>query len=319
LTVAETRQTYRKLPGRRRGFIFSASLWTGADHLLSVKSTRIQEQYKRFYFRDIQAIVVTRSPRWVISTPVFGVGALLLIAILIMRTLLPMLTGWLWLMLAALTAAWIYVSAAQSCTCRLYTAVSREELPSIYRMWTARKALGELEQNIAKVQGVFTESWAEAVDLRALGPAVPAGTLAAIGRRSVTAHSRTWVSDIFLASLFADAVVTALQIESRSPWLANLSMPLTVVQMASAIGIFVQRYRGTLRIGMQRLAIAALLFIGGITYAQMIGDAMNAAMAGRRGPVVVRARPRSGLVRPIYSGGAALLAIAGFVLSFKPE
>ena len=68
LTVADSRQRYRKLPGRRRGFIFSASLWTGADHLLSVKSTRFQEHYKRFYFRDIQAIVITRVPRFVIST-----------------------------------------------------------------------------------------------------------------------------------------------------------------------------------------------------------------------------------------------------------
>jgi hypothetical protein len=319
LTVAETRQNYHKLPGRRRGFVFSASLWAGADHLLSVKSARFQEQYKRFYFRDIQAIVVTKSPRWVVSTPVFAGAALLLTAVLIVRMLLPVLTDWLWLLLAALTGAWIYVSAAQSCTCRMYTAVSREDLPSIYRMWTARKALAELEQRIAQVQGVFPENWAEAVDLRTLGPAAPANSAAAAGRRAATAHSRTWVSDIFLASLFADAVVTMLQINSRSPWLANLSMPLTVVQMASAIGIFVQRYRGELRIGMQRLAIAALLFIGGITYAQMIGDTMDAAMAGRRGPVVVRARPRSGIVRPIYSGGAALLAIAGFVLSFKPE
>jgi hypothetical protein len=30
------------------------------------------------------------------------------------------------------------------------------------------------------------------------------------GPRVATAHSRTWVSDIFLASLFADAVVTML-------------------------------------------------------------------------------------------------------------
>ena len=80
-----------------------------------------------------------------------------------------------------------------------------------------------------------------------------------------------------------------------------------------------QKYRGILRTGMQRLAIVALLFIGGITYAQMIADAMNVALAGRRGPMAIRARPRSGIVRPIYSGGAALLAIAGFVLSFKPE
>jgi hypothetical protein len=317
--VADARPIYRKLPGRRRGFIISASLWTGADHMLSVRSARFQERYKRFYFRDIQAMVITKVPRFVVSTWVAAVAVLLLTGVLIVRALLPALTGWFWLLPAALAGVWIYISAAQSCTCRLYTAVSREDLPSIYRMWTARKALAVLEQRIAQVQGVFTQDWAEAADVRVLGPAELASRHAADGRPLAAARSRTWVSDIFLASLLADAVATMVLIRSPIPWLANVSVALTVVQIASAIGIFVQKYRGMLRTGMQRLAIAALLFIGGITYAQMISDAMGAALAGKRDPFAVRARPRSGIVRPIYSGGAALLAIAGFVLSFKPE
>jgi hypothetical protein len=316
--VADIRQIYRKLPGRRRGFISSASLWTGADHLLSVKSTRFQEQYKRFYFRDIQAIVITKVPRWVVSTPLSAAAALLLTAVLIVRILLPAQADWLWLLLAAFAAGWIYISAAQSCTCRLYTAVSREDLPSLYRMWTARKALAELERRIGEVQGVFTQDWAEAVDMRTLGPEEAAGRQAAAGRRTAAARSRTWVSDTFLASLFADAVITTILMRAPSLWLANVSVAFTAVQIAGAIGIFVQKHRGILRTGMQRLAIIALLFIGGITYAQMIGDAFDAARAGQRG-AVVRPRPRSGMVRPMYSGGTALLAIAGFVLSFKPE
>ncbi|MGA2579189.1 MAG: hypothetical protein ABSH24_24525 [Bryobacteraceae bacterium] len=319
MTATETRQAYRKLPGRRRGVVFSASLWTAADHLLSVKSTRFQEQYKRFYFRDIQAIVVTKVPRLAVSTPVLAAAALLPIAALIARLRLPAAAGWLWLLMAALAAGWIYISIAQSCTCRLYTAVSREDLPSIYRMWTARKALAELEQRIAQVQGVFTENWAEAVDRHTLGPARLASGQPAEGRTRGAARSRTWVSDIFLASLFADAVATMYLMRSQVSWLADVSVALTVVQVASAVGIFVQTYRGILRTAMQRLAIVALLFIGGITYAQMIADTMTAALAGRRGPMAMRARARSGIGRPIYSGGAALLAIAGFVLSFKPE
>jgi len=317
--VADTGQKYHKLPGRRRGFIFSASLWTGADHLLLVRSVRFQEQYKRFYFRDIQAIVITESPRFVFSTPMLAVVMMLLTGVLIVRLSVPALTDWLWLPLGPLTAGWIYVSAAQSCTCRLYTAVSREDLPSLYRMWTARKALAELEQKIAEVQGVFTQDWAEAADLRALGPAEAAGSTAAATPAPAAARSRTWVSDIFLASLAADAAITMLEIRAPGTLLANVSMAMTVVQIATAIWIFVQKHRGILRAGMQRLAIVALLFIGGITYAQMLGDAVDAALAGRRGPVALRARERSGVMLPIYSGGASLLAIAGFVLSFKPE
>ena len=310
-------QSYRKLPGRRRGFVFSASLWTGADHILSVKSTRFQEQYKRFYFRDIQAIVVTKAPRFVIS-PAALAAALLAIGVLIFSARVAPAARWLWMLLAVLTAVWIYISAAQSCTCRLYTAVSREDLPSLYRLWTARKALAELEQRIAQVQGVFTQDWADAADLRALGPGETAGRGDATGRWAATARSRTWVSDIFVTSLFADALITTILMRSPDSWLADVSTALTIAQIASAIGIFVQRQRGMLRIGMQRLAIVALLFIGGVTYAQMLGDTFAAARAGAR-TAVVRPRALSGILRPLYSGGAALLAIAGFVLSFKPE
>jgi len=195
--VADRTQIYRKLPGRRRGFVFSASLWTGADHLLSVRNARFQEQYKRFYFRDIQAIVITKAARWTISAPMLTAVLLLLIALLFVHVLRPVWDGWIWLLLAALAAAWIYLSLAQSCTCRLYTAVSREDLPSLYRMWTARKALAELERRIAEAQGVFTEDWAEAADLHALGPAQAEGREAFAGHPAAAAPApprrRSWI------------------------------------------------------------------------------------------------------------------------------
>jgi len=316
--VQETRQLYRKLPGRRRGLIFSASLWTGADHLLSVRSARFQEQYKRFYFRDIQAIVITKVPRFLVPKRLLA-AALLLIAVAILNARVAPFAGWVYLLVGILAAGWLYISLAHSCTCRLYTAVSREDLPSLYRMWTARKALAELERRIAQVQGVFTEDWAEAADLHVLGPAGLSSNPAAQGAPPVAARRRTWVSDVFLASLLADAVITLIEMRSPSSWLADGSAAMTAIQIASAIWIFVERHRGILRSGMQKLAIAALLFIGGITYAQIIGDTFYAARAGKRGPAAVRPRAPSGIVRPIYAGGAALLAIAGFVLSFKPE
>jgi hypothetical protein len=233
------------------------------------------------------------------------------------RLRLPAVTEWLWLLAALLVAGWLFISWKQSCTCRLYTAVSREDLPSLCRIWSARQALAELERHISQVQGVFTEDWAAAADARSLGPARPAD--APNSAAPTVARRRTWVSDVFLASLLADAALTAYLIRSPIPLLANVSVALTLVQIAAAIGIFVQRHRGILRTGMQRLAIATLLFIGVTTYAQMMGDAFQDALAGRRRMLPVQPRRPSGMVRPIYSGGAALLALAGFVLSFKPE
>src|SRR5580704_15159324 len=59
---------YRKLPGRRRGFIQKSSVWAGPDHLLLVRGSRFRDEYKRFYYRDVQAIAVARAPRFHIST-----------------------------------------------------------------------------------------------------------------------------------------------------------------------------------------------------------------------------------------------------------
>jgi hypothetical protein len=316
LTAADSGQRYQKLPGHRRGFISSASLWTGADHLLSVKSDRLLENYKRFYFRDIQAIVVTEVPRFPVSTRALALGALLLIAMLIARLRAPALTSWLGLLAAGLAACWIYISAAHSCACRLYTAVSREDLPSLYRTWTARKVVAELERRIAQAQGVFTESWADAADLCSPGPLELPGR-AATGRRPPAARSRTLASDLFLASLFADAIAAGFQIGSPRPLLTAISACLTALQLASAIWMFVQHYRDMLSTAMQRLAIVTLVFIGGVLYVQTFADSLQAALAGRRGPIAMRAFTYSETARPIYIGGVLVLGLTGLVLSFK--
>ena len=315
LNLADSRQRYHKLPGRRRGLISSASLWTAADHLLSVRSDRFQEYYKRFYFRDIQAIVITRVPRFLVSTRALAASALLLIGFLFLRVWAPGLAKWAWLVFPVLTVFWIYLCAVHSCTCRLYTAVSREELPSLYRTWTARKALAELEQSIAQVQGVFTESWAEAAESRPLGPVRPLGQAPALGRHVAT-RSRTVASDIFLASLVADAVAVMWNVPAK-PFLTGLSVGFTAVQVVSAVWIFVQHHRGSLRTAMQRLAIVALFFIGGVTYVQLFADSWEAARAGSQRSAVMSSEPLSGRIRPAYSAGLALLGIVGVVLSFK--
>src|SRR5208283_1031251 len=57
-----------------------------------------------------------------------------------------------------------------SCRCRIYTAVSSEELPSLYRTWTARRFLERVEPVLAQAQGAIEGSWVEAVDDKQIGP-----------------------------------------------------------------------------------------------------------------------------------------------------
>src|SRR5580698_7690109 len=59
------------IPGLR------TKLWLGTDHLLLVEQLILVERYKRFYYRDIQAITATRSSRWLVFTGLWGFLALL--------------------------------------------------------------------------------------------------------------------------------------------------------------------------------------------------------------------------------------------------
>jgi hypothetical protein len=59
------------IPGLR------TKLWLGTDHLLLIEQLILVERYKRFYYRDIQAITATQSSRWLAFTGLWGFLTLL--------------------------------------------------------------------------------------------------------------------------------------------------------------------------------------------------------------------------------------------------
>ena len=64
---------YRRLPGG--GFSFAGMryrLWLGGDHLLCVSGPGYTEEYRRFYYRDIQAIITRRTARGEVLSIVFA-------------------------------------------------------------------------------------------------------------------------------------------------------------------------------------------------------------------------------------------------------
>src|SRR4030088_1939833 len=74
---------YRKLPGRRFGILFTSTLWIGPDHLLSVRKGRFAEEYRRFYFSDIQAIVLQKARREFLRQAILFLPVLAAVAILL--------------------------------------------------------------------------------------------------------------------------------------------------------------------------------------------------------------------------------------------
>ena len=150
---------YKRLPGRLMGFIRKASLWEGADHVLLITGTRFSEDYKRFAYRDIQALIVQKRVRsgsigiWVAAP----FACVLAISIAIS---LPAYKAIPWSIAGVLIALLLYRSIASlyfSCACYLQTAVSRQELPCLFRIWNARKALARLRANIEAAQGALPD------------------------------------------------------------------------------------------------------------------------------------------------------------------
>jgi hypothetical protein len=317
-------EPYRKLPGHRRGFFRGSSLWMAPDHLLLVKSIRFREEYKRFHLRDVQAIVVARAPRFHISTRSVGIAALWCFAYLFTARRFGG-TAPLWIVAAVLVSAWIFVSAASSCRCCILTAVSRDDLPSIYRTWTARRFLRTVAPRITEVQGSLEGDWAKGLDSRNLGPAGNFGGLSSSatggnGRAlASTAPARTLASDAFTASLFAGAAAVALTLHSsttQTRWMLN---GILLLQVLAGIFIFVQHYRGMVGSGMQKLAIASLIKMGVMYYlgVLLMGIAVGIRPTAPLDQNALLTSPSFIVLRQIDAATDCALGLIGIVIALR--
>lgn len=300
---------YQKLPGHRRGFLRGSSLWLAPDHLLLVKSLRFREEYQRFFFRDIQSIVIADGPRFHLSTRAAAVGTVWLVCLLAGWKLAPWAPAVLGSAGVLFLLSWIYVSAAQSCSCRIQTAVSREPLPSIYRKWTAREFLDQLEPHVQKAQGPLPEGWALLLDnAPPAAPAAPAQPLPGAPPPS-RLRRHTIAADVFIATLIEGAVYN---------WTRGVQwglFALALMQVACACVIFLEYRRGILRMGMQRLAIVTLIAMGVSFYIRQVMAGVTAGGAANTAFVPL---PSYQLLRRIDAVVYLALALAGVALLLLP-
>jgi len=144
-------------------FMSRSSLWLGEDHLLGVDSNGYAETYKRFYFRDVQAITIRATKRRVVWNWILGVLAAFCLARCNFGSLHkspPDMQTIVFLSIA------IFVFGiplllnnlfGRTCVCQLYTAVQIEELPSLCRVRQARNILEKIRPLIAAAQGRLTD------------------------------------------------------------------------------------------------------------------------------------------------------------------
>lgn len=146
---------YKRLPGRYRSSTGQRTLWLGEDHLLAVDRVFFEERYRRFYFSDVQALIIKSTIRWHVNT--------LILAVLTLVLLTP---GWLFWQendyeiavfavipaLLCLFALSVNLIKGKSCRCFLQMRVGIHELPSIRRRRQAVKVLARIKPLVSNAQ-----------------------------------------------------------------------------------------------------------------------------------------------------------------------
>ncbi len=153
--MAPKTKEYHKLPGSKKGFLIGKyTLWQGADHLLQVYSRVGVEEYKRFYFNDIQAVITRKTAGGKIQNIVMGCLVLIL-----MLPAIALDGGWS-LFYGIIPAAMLLLLLVglfkgPTCETKLMTAVQTEKLHSLHRLKNTFKVMDRLGIQIQRTQGTF--------------------------------------------------------------------------------------------------------------------------------------------------------------------
>jgi hypothetical protein len=306
---------YKRLPGGRRGFFRQASLWLGDDHLLAVTGWRFTEDYKRYYYRDIQALVLARAPRWAVTLPWFFVALSLSIVARVARAgAVAWLPDVCWSLVVALAVAWLFVSLQASVRCSIQTAVSREELPSLLRFWTSQRAMRILGDRIAQEQGTLVEGWTAHVREAPVSEAtsVPVAAQAAVTAAEMPARGGVPAPAIGLYVSLALGGVLFYRPAARFWFLPILA------QAGLAAWTLIRNDRSGGPRRTKRLMIVTLSFVGGMGAAIYASVAVEVFRAVLSHSVPVN-RPPSPVLIGIYTAGCLVLAAAGVFSALYKE
>lgn len=145
---------YKRLA--RSSIVRMTSLWLGKDHILCVERSGYTEDYRRFYFRDIQGLIVCKSNLGMAFNFVLGFLMALLTAIgwfandPVALGIFGTIAGSLGLLLV------VNLVLGPTCDCHIKTAVQVERLSGLKRLRKARKVIRILKPLIEGMQGTLT-------------------------------------------------------------------------------------------------------------------------------------------------------------------
>lgn len=153
--MAQRVQEYQKLPGIKKGFLVGKyTLYQGKDHLLHVFSRFGGEDYKRFYFSDIQGIITRKTILGKVQNIILGCLILMFLVLFFFFD-----GGWsvFYAVVYGTMCVLLLINFFRGPTCdtRLLTAVQTEKLHSLRRLKPACRVMDRLQGCIQPVQGTL--------------------------------------------------------------------------------------------------------------------------------------------------------------------
>lgn len=243
---------YKRLAGSRRGFGKWHTLWLGDDHLLSVESTGYSEEYKRYYLKDIQAIISCRSTGGKVWNGILGT----IVAISLLAgiggyengptpvSVFSGIFGGVFLLLLLWN-----LFRGPTCRCHIRTPVGIDKLPALDRLRSVKKAMEKVRPLIGQLQGevprkVIAELTGKAKDEPPPPPdtvAVNAAQTAGPAAENSTSPYRGGFHLAAFSLLIVDGSISLYQIVDSPDFLNHVSTVLMLIFMIFAIFALVKQ------------------------------------------------------------------------------
>jgi hypothetical protein len=266
--MARKDRKYIRLPGRPFTPFEVRSLWQGPDHLLWVESVFFKEHYKRFYYSDIQSIVMRRTDAQVLWACIWGVLAFIfgLTAYLLPDT--PIISGFFTMFFLVLLVGDIALGPA--CTVYLQTAAQVQKISSLKRVRTARKAMARIKGLVEAAQGAWDPhsggrqarpaSAAASTTRAASGPA-PTGALISDASAEPTVAFKPNLHQILFGLMLSLGVMGAAQLQLKNLPLAALETFVHLAAQVMAIVTLTRWHRQTAGTLINKLNWIALVLV----------------------------------------------------------
>ena len=256
-----TDKTYEKLTGKQRRWFQFSQLWLADDHLMMLKSRRFTEEYSRYGFKDIEAIVVTEIEPEPVRQVLMG---LLALSAFVAASLIPD-SPWakgFFSIPAGLALAYVVadVLRGRKCRCLLRTAVSEHILEPLTRMKEANRVLAVLLPALQSAQGTLETVPAEMVESHALG-----------GNEQAEKKHGPLVSYLLLGALTLNIIVSLAVTKWDTTQLATVGLYLFSAEWMFSALLYRRRPRFGLPSSFYTIFLPGIFFFLGADTIVMIG------------------------------------------------